>query len=155
MNQWLKDIRDFHEKFGIEYNGKPRALPENLRHFRTQFKQEELDEYSDHGTALSVLLDPNVPAPEADRAEITHQLEGQLDALVDLMYVTLGSVYLQGFGPIFDEAWNRVHAANMAKVRAQADASDSKRGSSFDVVKPPGWAPPSHTDLVEDHVHEG
>lgn len=48
----------------------------------------------------------------------------------------------------FVEAWRRVQLANMSKVRATS-ADQSKRGSTFDVVKPPGWEPPSHTDLVE------
>lgn len=152
MNPWLKDIEDFHKKFGIAYEGKPRALPEDLRLFRTNFKEEELGEYASHGYQLAVKLSGN-PNVVFDRADITHHIEEQLDALVDLLYVALGTVHLQGFGPIFDEAWRRVHERNMAKVRAQADASDSKRGSSFDVVKPPGWFPPKHTDLVEDHIH--
>jgi predicted HAD superfamily Cof-like phosphohydrolase len=41
----------------------------------------------------------------------------------------------------FDELWKQVHAANMRKVRAEVP-SDSKRGSTFDVVKPPGWVSP-------------
>jgi len=148
MNPWLEDIKAFHEKFGLVYNGKPRALPEDMRGFRENFIGEEYTEYRGHGDGLSVTLtfDPQ------DKANITHHLEEQLDALVDLMYVALGNVYLHGFGPIFDEAWRRVHEKNMAKVRAEK-TGDSKRGSTFDAVKPPGWTPPSHTDLVEDHIH--
>lgn len=48
----------------------------------------------------------------------------------------------------FLEAWSRVQLANMSKVRATS-AEQSKRGSTHDVVKPPGWVAPSHTDLVE------
>jgi hypothetical protein len=42
----------------------------------------------------------------------------------------------------------------MAKVRAPS-ASASKRGNAHDVVKPPGWTAPDHTDLVADHVRRG
>ncbi len=73
-------------------------------------------------------------------------LEKQLDALVDLMYVLLGTSYLQGFD--LKEAWNRVHAANMTKIRTER-ADDSKRGSVYDVVKPEGFRPPDLSDLVD------
>ena len=122
---FMEDIRDFHRKFGLHYAGGPRQLTLHLAEFRTKFMQEELDEY---GIATA-----------------KRDLEGQLDALVDLVYVAMGTAYQQGFD--FDEAWRRVHAANMQKVRAERPA-DSKRGSGFDVVKPSGWVAPSHADLV-------
>ena len=49
----------------------------------------------------------------------------------------------QILGYDFDEAWRRVHAANMKKVRAP-----SARSGSHDVVKPPGWTAPNLADLV-------
>lgn len=120
-----RDISDFHIKFGNAYSGKPRQLPDDLLNFRIQFLEEELTEYR--------------------HAAIIDDLEGQLDALVDLVYVAIGTAYLQGFN--FQEAWKRVHEANMRKVRATS-ASESKRNSSFDVVKPVGWEAPDLSDLV-------
>ena len=119
---FYSDIKEFHEKFGLTYTDGPRFLPEDLSGFRTKFMQEELDEY---GTPI---------------------LEKQLDALVDLVYVALGTAYLHGFD--FDEAWKRVHEANMKKVKAKADGSDSLRKSAHDVVKPLGWTAPDLSDLV-------
>ena len=49
----------------------------------------------------------------------------------------------------FPAAWDRVHAANMAKVRASS-AADSKHGSAQDIIKPAGWTAPDHRDLFED-----
>lgn len=49
----------------------------------------------------------------------------------------------------FPEAWQRVHAANMAKERA-ASAADSKHGSAQDIVKPAGWVAPDHRNLFEE-----
>lgn len=140
----VRDIAEFHEKFGIEYRGSPRALPKELARFRNGFKEEELAEYM---AAQAMAYDETTrPRSARDRANYTHHLEQALDGLVDLVYVALGSAYLHGFN--FKEAWRRVHEANMKKVRASS-AADSKRGSAFDVVKPAGWEPPSHTDLVE------
>lgn len=38
--------------------------------------------------------------------------------------------------------WTHVQNANMAKVRAMADGSNSVRSSGWDVIKPEGWTPP-------------
>ena len=133
MSRFTADLEAFHERFGLEYTGMPRLLPGELLRFRVQFLQEELTEYISH-----------------IGKEDTHDaLEEALDALVDLVYVAIGTAYLHGFTPaIFDEAWRRVQDANMSKKRVER-ASDSKRGSMYDVIKPPGWTPPSHTDLVK------
>lgn len=131
MPDMMQDIEEFHKKFELVYEGAPRFLPDDLAKFRLMFMSEELDEYFD---ASGVGNEPN--------------LEKQLDALVDLVYVALGTAYLHGFGNgKFNEAWRRVHAANMTKVRALR-AEDSTRGSTYDVVKPAGWQAPDHSDLV-------
>lgn len=143
----MGDIVKFHQKFGLEYNGKPRMLENELFSFRSKFMREELDEYDEEQEGLVKAV------AESDQRTIAHHLHQQLDALVDEVYVVLGTAYLQ-FGPsVFNEAWRRVQAANMAKMRCERD-EDSKRGSTFDVIKPPGWEAPDHYDLVKDHVHE-
>jgi predicted HAD superfamily Cof-like phosphohydrolase len=122
------DIVDFHEKFGLDYKGPPRTLQGELLHFRSEFMAEELAEY--------------VESAEAG------DLESQLDAIIDLIYVALGTLYMQGMLPVFAEGWKRVQAANMAKVRCERPG-DSKRGTTFDVIKPEGWTAPTHKDLIE------
>lgn len=125
MVNFVEDIKDFHKKFGLEYQGPPRALPFELSEFRYNFMREELFEYAD-------------ARDHDDKAK-------QLDALVDLLYVAFGTAYLHGFD--IRAAWNRVHEANMKKVRALRE-EDSVRGSTYDVVKPPGWRAPDLSDLV-------
>lgn len=129
LTRMWNDIESFHTKFGLSYGGAPRPLPYDLAQFRIKFLQEELDEYA--------------AAYEAD--DSLEAREDMLDALVDLVYVALGTAYLHGFN--FAEAWRRVQVANMSKVRVER-IEDSKRGSAFDVVKPEGWKPPRHLDLV-------
>lgn len=144
----IADIEAFHKKFGLEYTGKPRALTGELMQFRGGFHIEEAQEWLDEGVTLEARL-----SETPEDAEITHHLSQQLDAIIDELYVILGTAHLQGFSrEILVAAWRRVHGKNMAKVRA-VSADQSMRGSTFDVVKPPGWTPPSHTDLVEDHAH--
>lgn len=152
---FLGDIEAFHQKFDLAYDGLPRQLPPDVSNFRVKFMNEELGEYEEayHQADFELVA-------ADDEASFIRQLEKQLDSLVDEVYVVLGTAYLQGFlrrlpngRCLFDEAWQRVQAANMAKVRAAADGSDSRRKSSHDVVKPAGWEPPKHTDLLEQHAH--
>lgn len=149
----MGDIREFHEKFDLSYVGPPRALPEAIREFRLKFLKEERSEYAAAVKDLKQLQDLGPGATDGDQGQrLTAQLlEEQLDALVDLVYVAVGTAYLQGFD--FDEAWRRVHAANMRKTRAAPDGADSLRGNAADVVKPPGWRPPDLSDLVSEHAH--
>jgi predicted HAD superfamily Cof-like phosphohydrolase len=120
------DIIDFHEKFQLIYSGKPRRLPDDLSEFRIKFLKEELQEYI--------------------RAVDLDDFPDQLDALVDLAYVTLGTAYLHGFN--FNEAWRRVHRANMMKIRAMRPEDSTRGNHRFDIVKPKGWTAPDLTDLV-------
>ena len=69
-----------------------------------------------------------------------------LDALVDLVYVAISTAWLLNLP--FDQAWQAVHAANMAKIRVE-NASQSKRKHAFDIVKPAGWQPPDHSNLLD------
>ena len=125
MTDLFKDIEEFHVKFGLNKPQQPTQLDPHTHDFRVDFMLEELHEYRlAHGQGNVV---------------------DQLDALVDLAYVVLGTAFMHGFD--FNEAWRRVHAANMQKVRATSP-DVSKRNSSLDVVKPEGWTPPDLSDLT-------
>ena len=119
------DILEFHQKFQLPLPSSPKPLPKDLAEFRLKFLNEELNEY--------------------ERALQLADYEGQLDALVDLVYVAMGTAAMQGYN--FAEAWRRVHAANMSKVRAKSK-DHSKRNSEYDVVKPKDWKAPCLKNLV-------
>ena len=121
----FSDVGWFHKKFDLPVSyGAPRNVDKDLLEFRTKFMQEELDEFAAAKTAAD-----------------------QFDALLDLVYVAMGTAHIMGFP--WEAGWARVQQANMAKVRASADASDSKRGSSWDVVKPEGWRAPDIAGLLD------
>lgn len=116
-------VKEFHDKFGLP-DGSENVLLDNkeLQQFRLAFLREEIDELE---TALA----------ERD-------LVGIFDALLDLVYVAYGTALCAGINPEqFDAGMDAVHAANMAKCRAES-ADQSKRGTTFDVVKPDGWQGP-------------
>lgn len=144
----IGDVNAFHAKFGQEYTGKPRALPNDLFDFRTKFHDEETSEYRDEQWRLMDAID------RSDRRDIITAMEKQLDALVDAAWVILGTADLQFGRKAFIEAWRRVVKANMAKVLATEDpnAEDSGREVKYDIRKPAGWLPPDHRDLVEDNA---
>jgi predicted HAD superfamily Cof-like phosphohydrolase len=128
VNTNFDDIADFHHRFALAHLDGPRQLPHELQLFRIAFMQEELNEYM--------------------RATLAEDLEKQVDALVDLVYVALGTAYLQGFE--WQDHWNEVHRANMKKERAQSK-SQSVRSSTFDVVKPAGWTAPDHLKVFKTY----
>lgn len=122
MSSNFDDVGAFHRKFDLPVttDGRPREIDSDLIGFRWRFLIEELGEFFD-GMA------------DNDHAQM-------FDALIDLVYVALGTAHLLNYP--WQRGWDAVQAANMGKIRAARDGSDSKRGSGWDVVKPDGWQPP-------------
>lgn len=145
---FIGDVAAFHAKFGQEYIGKPRALPEDLHDFRVKFHTEETTEYSDERVKLMDAIE------RRDRRDIINCLELQLDALLDATWVILGTADQQFGRRATIEGWKRVVKANMAKVLATDDpnAEDSGREIKYDIRKPAGWVAPDHRDLVMDNA---
>jgi predicted HAD superfamily Cof-like phosphohydrolase len=121
-----EEVAAFHEKFGLTYNGKPRLLDSMTVRFRLKFLEEELMEFR-----VSAISD---------------DMPGMADALIDLVYVAMGTAYTMGLP--WQPLWNEVQRANMSKVRASS-ADESKRGSSLDVVKPEGWKGPDIEGVLD------
>ena len=120
-------IKAFSIKFELPQLRHPGFLDPDDMVYRIDFIQEELDELID--------------------ATDAGDLEGALDALVDIMYVTLGTAWLMNL-PIMD-AWDRVHHANMQKERVVTNTDPrSKRHHHLDIVKPTDWHPPILKDLL-------
>jgi len=129
----FEDVGDFHRKFDLETSDDdpgPIVISQELIDFRTKFMQEELDEF------IAAISQPS----GVDHA-------GTFDALIDLVYVAMGTAHL--FGYPWQEGWDEVQRANMAKLRA-ATADQSKRASAWDVVKPLGWTPPDIAGVLRE-----
>lgn len=149
------DVGNFHEKFDLptsfdlEDEPGPREYDRGLMKFRARFLLEELQEFLE-AAGLEIgwnsvqqkftVLDWG-PRP-IDEAKM-------FDALLDLTYVAMGTAHMRGYP--WQEGWRRVQEANMTKIRAQKDGSDSLRGSAFDVVKPEGFIPPDIEGLLRDY----
>jgi predicted HAD superfamily Cof-like phosphohydrolase len=108
------DVATFHRALDVPAPLRPTPLGD--RHLlRTALINEEAREF-------------------AEAAEAGDTLE-MIDALCDLMYVTLGAGVEMGVD--LAPFWREVQAANMRKVGGEMRA-DGKR------LKPPGWTPPDH-----------
>lgn len=124
------DVDAFHEKFQLLRFQKPGHLTKGKLRERIEFMQEELDEFIE-GAGFEYDLANDIdwwPGKEQDLAK-------QADALVDLVYVALGTAVMLGLP--WDWLWNDVQRANLSKVRGM-----TKRGHAVDVTKPEGWQGP-------------
>jgi predicted HAD superfamily Cof-like phosphohydrolase len=124
-----RDVGTFHKRFGLrahEYG--PGEMTDELLQFRLKFLKEELQEFED--------------------ASVIGDHAGMADALIDLVYVAMGTAHF--FGYPWPELWDDVQSANMAKQRAQS-STESARGTAWDVIKPPGWVPPRTAEILAQY----
>lgn len=135
----FQDVRDFHQKFGLLCFDKPARLTKRKLLERIEFMLEELKEFAEaSGHEVGVFQDQ----AEALPGDGPQDLAGQADALVDLVYVALGTAVMLGLP--WDWLWDDVQRANMAKVRGM-----TKRGHAVDVTKPPGWQGPQTQRILD------
>ena len=122
---WVGDIANMHEKFGVrdwfEANKDNKELMRKYLMFRLLMCQEELSE---------TLAAYN----NGDAEEV-------VDGLIDLCVFAIGT--LDVFGVDAWDAWNRVHGANMAKEPGVKPGRPNKFGLP-DLMKPSGWTAPTH-----------
>lgn len=119
----IGNVHEFHQKFGLPLGTDDQLLGNmEAQEFRIKFMQEELDEFVE-------------AMDNGDRVKM-------LDALLDLCYVAYGTALFMGVDPAqWHAGMHAVHSCNMAKERATR-AEQSKRSTTFDVVKPAGWTGP-------------
>lgn len=150
-----EDIGDFHEKFGLPTVTTDGAYPRHpdmeMVRFRLNFLLEELIEIVKAYGGVFDVVDGRLCINVPPRPEGPNHVE-VLDGLVDLVVVALGTAHIMGYP--FQTAWNLVQRANMSKVRAAKDGSDSKRGTGYDIVKPEGWTAPDEA-IAELLYHAG
>lgn len=139
MRSYFDDVGKFHVKMGLPVallaeggrtpvDGRlpvevqPQLLERVVLDFRTDFLFEELREW----------IEANA---EGDLARAA-------DALVDLVYVALGTAHFMGLP--FNALWNEVQRANLEKRPWREGDPIKPRNSvgALDIVKPEGWRPP-------------
>jgi len=132
------DVGAFHSKFNLPRHPavKPAIQAVEIMQYRENFLREEVTEFSE--------------AWVADKS-----YEDTVDALVDLVYVALGTMHFMG-AP-FNEHWREVQRANMDKVKGDMGKARTAAlpgiGEAFEVAKPPGWKGPDHGRVLRDFLY--
>ena len=117
---WVNDIEDMHDKYRV-HDAVSKMDPDTLKkllEFRIRFLEEELTELK-----------------EAESAEDV------VDALIDLCVVAIGTLDIFQVNSFI--AWDVVHEANMNKEVGVKASRPNPLGLP-DLIKPEGWAAPSH-----------
>jgi predicted HAD superfamily Cof-like phosphohydrolase len=125
---WVKDVHEMHKKYGV-HEAVEKFDSSKLREylqFRLNFIEEELNETM----AAAVLVTEN----SVDAEEV-------VDGLIDMCVVAIGT--LDVFGINAQEAWDKVHAANMNKEVGVKPERPNPLGLP-DLIKPAGWVAPCH-----------
>jgi hypothetical protein len=123
-SNWVKDISDMQDKFGVHEWVLDPANKDKLKDFlvfRLDFLEEEFEE--------TVLAYAN-----KDPEEI-------VDGLIDVCVIAIGT--LLAFGVDAEQAWDAVHKANMSKESGVKPERPNPLGLP-DLLKPEGWKNPSH-----------
>lgn len=135
MRTYFDDVGEFHRKFGIPLYD-PRMACEfptlATLEYRLKFMDEELREFRE--------------------SIIENDLEKALDSLIDLAYVAFGTAHY--FNAPLNPMWQEVQRANMAKVlvtRENCPPEKQYRADEGLVMKPPGWLPPQHAEILRSH----
>jgi predicted HAD superfamily Cof-like phosphohydrolase len=116
--------------------------------FRDQEKfMKSCDQYtsvysiSQYKMYLSLIDEEHRELREAVEA---NNLVEQLDALIDILVVTIGAIHSAGFDG--EGAWKEVMATNFAKV--DRETGRVRKREDGKVLKPQGWTPPDLTGYL-------
>ena len=72
-------------------------------------------------------------------------LEAELDALIDILVVTIGAIHSAGFNG--EGAWKEVMSTNFAKI--DKETGKVRKREDGKVLKPLGWTPPNLTPFLK------
>lgn len=129
MDTMFEDVKAFQRKFQLgEHPPIPTAMDAQRAQERMTLIREEV--------------------AELETAIAENDIEGQADALVDIVYVVLGTASVMGLP--WEELWADVQRANMSKVRGM-----TKRGHANDVTKPEGWQGPRTAAILLKALRRG
>lgn len=80
----------------------------------------------------------NLIREEVEELEQAPDMEAELDALIDILVVTIGAIHSMGADA--EGAWDEVMKTNAAKI--DLDTGLVRRRDDGKILKPDGWQPP-------------
>jgi predicted HAD superfamily Cof-like phosphohydrolase len=82
---------------------------------------------------------------ELHQAVLANDEVEQLDALIDILVVTIGAIHSAGFDA--ESAWKEVMSTNFAKIDKKTGKVIKREDGK--VLKPDGWTPPNLKPFLE------
>ena len=73
-----------------------------------------------------------------------HDMEAELDALIDILVVTIGAIHSAGFDA--EGAWREVMSTNFAKI--DRETGKVRKREDGKVLKPVGWKSPELAQFI-------
>jgi predicted HAD superfamily Cof-like phosphohydrolase len=117
--------------------------------FRDQEKfmracDQEVDKFNEKQYNMYISL-IHEEVGELTVAEQNNDRIEQLDALIDILVVTIGAIHSAGFDA--EGAWKEVMSTNFAKV--DHDTGKVRKREDGKVLKPVGWVPPNLKPFIK------
>ena len=121
--------------------------------FRDQEKfmkacDQSVDTYNESQYNLYCNLIEEEYNDEFKRARAAGDRVEELDALIDILVVTIGAIHSAGFDA--EGAWKEVMRTNFAKI--DKETGKVRKREDGKVLKPVGWAPPNLESFVKKNV---
>jgi len=96
MEKQLKQLKEFHEVFNLDWGDKPAHLNEKTKKLRIEIMREEMK--------------------EATEAMENEPIENIAKELADVLYVVCGTIGEYGLGDKMEQIFDEVHKSNMSKL---------------------------------------
>jgi len=90
----------------------------------------------------------NLIKEEYEELQQSLDMEAELDALIDILVVTIGAIHSAGFDA--EGAWKEVMRTNFAKI--DKDTGKVRKREDGKVLKPVGWTPPNLTPFLKKEI---
>lgn len=90
----------------------------------------------------------NLIKEEFDELCASNNIVDDLDALIDILVVTVGAIHSLGVDG--EGAWNEVMRTNFAKI--DQDTGKVRKREDGKVLKPEGWTPPVLAPFVKEQA---
>lgn len=127
-NEWVDQVEEFHKVYDCPIGVLGESVGTNLKILRQNLLMEEVIELSD------AMKENNV-------VEVA-------DAIVDCVYILLGTAHTYGLGPVIADVFAEVHASNMSKLGIDGRPVRREDGK---VLKGPGYFKPKIADIIGMH----
>lgn len=123
MEKQLLQVLDFQNAFGISSPDKPKMLSKKRATLRQRLLEEEVGELREAKNTIEVA-----------------------DALIDILYITCGTIHEYGLGDRAVMLFDEVHRSNMSKVGPDGKAIFRADGK---VMKPETYSEPNLRPIIE------